>query len=65
LTYVTEEQRSRPGWIGRPNVAEILTGNTSIVTGLSLVAGFGFLQRCFATESVNHGGVENEEEPHV
>jgi hypothetical protein len=28
LTYVTEEQRSRPGWIGRPNMAEILNGGT-------------------------------------
>jgi hypothetical protein len=33
LTYVTEEQRSRPGWIGRPNVAEILTGDTSPAAG--------------------------------
>jgi hypothetical protein len=28
LTYVTEEQRSRPGWIGGQNVPEILNGGT-------------------------------------
>ena len=27
-SYVTEEQRSQPGWIGRPNLVEILTGGT-------------------------------------
>jgi hypothetical protein len=28
-SYVTEEQRSRPGWIGSQNVPEILNGGTS------------------------------------
>jgi hypothetical protein len=37
LTYVTEEQRSRPGWIGGQNVPEILNGGTG-----SGAAGFGF-----------------------
>ena len=27
-SYVTEEQRSRPGWIGSQNMAGILTGGT-------------------------------------
>ena len=27
-SYVTEEQRSRPGWIGSQNMADILTGGT-------------------------------------
>ena len=29
-TYVTEEQRSGPGWIGGPTAAEFLTGGTRL-----------------------------------
>ena len=36
-SYVTEEQRSRPGWIGSQNMADILTGGTSPAWRLHLV----------------------------
>jgi hypothetical protein len=29
-SYETEEQRSRPGWIGSQNMAEILNGGTRV-----------------------------------